>query len=149
METVKIHSSSGREIKKATDGSAGYDLFAVIDSDSIIIQPGERALIKTGLFMEIPEELHFDIRPRSGLALKKGITVLNTPGLIDSDYRGEIGVILINQSSEQVEICNGDAVAQGVFMKHETVQLGYVSSPNDLGTTARGAGAYGSTTKPK
>jgi dUTP pyrophosphatase len=106
--------------------------------------PGERKLIKTGLFLEIPEGYEAQVRPRSGLALKNGITVLNSPGTIDADYRGEIGVILINHSSEIFEINSGDRIAQLVFAKVEQAVWYETESLNE---TERGEGGFGSTGK--
>jgi dUTP pyrophosphatase len=111
-------------------------------SEPITLQPLERTLVKTGLFMELPIGLEAQVRPRSGLALKKGISVLNAPGTIDADYRGEIGVILINLSSEPFTITPGDRIAQLVIAKHERAEWVEVDS---LEETARGAGGFGST----
>jgi dUTP pyrophosphatase len=124
-----------------TLASAGMDLRAHI-IEPITLQPLERALVKTGLFMELPIGLEAQVRPRSGLALKKGISVLNAPGTIDADYRGEIGVILINLSSEPFTITPGDRIAQLVIAKHERAEWVEVDS---LEETARGAGGFGST----
>ena len=121
--------------------SAGMDLRASIDQ-TVILQPLARCLIKTGLFLAIPSGYEAQIRPRSGMALKKGITVLNTPGTIDSDYRGEIGVILINLSNENCEISNGDRIAQMIIAKHEQLNLIEVE---EINTTDRGDGGFGST----
>ena len=124
-----------------TLASAGMDLRAHI-VEPITLLPLERALVKTGLFMELPIGLEAQVRPRSGLALKKGISVLNAPGTIDADYRGEIGVILINLSSEPFTITPGDRIAQLVIAKHERAEWVEVDS---LEETARGAGGFGST----
>jgi dUTP pyrophosphatase len=124
-----------------TLASAGMDLRAHI-IEPITLHPLERALVKTGLFMELPIGLEAQVRPRSGLALKKGISVLNAPGTIDADYRGEIGVILINLSSEPFTITPGDRIAQLVIAKHERAEWVEVDS---LEETARGAGGFGST----
>ena len=124
-----------------TLASAGMDLRAHI-SEPITLQPLERTLVKTGLFMELPIGLEAQVRPRSGLALKKGISVLNAPGTIDADYRGEVGVILINLSSEPFTITPGDRIAQLVIAKHERAEWVEVDS---LKETARGAGGFGST----
>lgn len=122
-----------------TKGSAGLDLRANIDNP-IVIQPLDRALIPTGLFMELPVGYEAQIRPRSGLALKKGITVLNSPGTVDSDYRGEVGVILINLSSVDFTINPGDRIAQMVIAKHEQAEWVEVDG---LSSTERGEGGYG------
>ena len=121
--------------------SAGVDLRAYT-TEPITLQPLERGLIKTGLFMELPKGVEAQVRPRSGLALKKGISVLNSPGTIDADYRGEIGVILINLSSEPFTITPGDRIAQLVIAKHERAEWVEVDS---LKETARGTGGFGST----
>lgn len=122
-----------------TKGSAGLDLRANIDNP-IVLQPLDRALIQTGLFMELPVGYEAQIRPRSGLALKKGITVLNSPGTVDSDYRGEVGVILINLSSVDFTINPGDRIAQMVIAKHEQAEWVEVDG---LSSTERGEGGYG------
>lgn len=123
--------------------SAGMDLRANLD-ENIVLKPLERKLIPTGLFIELPEGYEAQIRPRSGLALKEGITVLNTPGTIDADYRGEIGVILINISHEMVPIHDGDRICQMVIKKVEQVELVEVKS---LNITKRGEGGFGHTGK--
>ena len=122
-----------------TKGSAGLDLRANIGKP-IVLQPLDRALIPTGLFMELPVGYEAQIRPRSGLALKKGITVLNSPGTVDSDYRGEVGVILINLSSVDFTINPGDRIAQMVIAKHEQAEWVEVDG---LSSTERGEGGYG------
>jgi len=124
-----------------TIASAGMDLRANLDS-SVILKPLERAIIKTGLFIELPIGIEAQVRPRSGLAAKKGITVLNAPGTIDADYRGEIGVILVNLSNDDFTIENGERVAQLVIAKHERTEWQQVDV---LGETERGAGGFGST----
>jgi len=124
-----------------TLASAGMDLRAHTN-EPITLQPLERGLIKTGLFIELPVGVEAQVRPRSGLALKKGITVLNAPGTIDADYRGEIGVILINLSNEPFTINAGDRIAQLVIAKHERAEWKEVES---LTETERGAGGFGST----
>lgn len=121
--------------------SAGLDLCANIN-DSIILKTLERKLIPTGLFLELPKGYEAQVRPRSGLALKNGISVLNAPGTIDADYRGEIGVILVNLSKEDFTINNGDRIAQMVIAKHETAEWQEVSEINE---TERGTGGFGST----
>ena len=124
-----------------TLASAGMDLRAYTVAP-ITLQPLARGLIKTGLFIELPIGVEAQVRPRSGLALKKGISVLNAPGTIDADYRGEIGVILINLSSEPFTITPGDRIAQLVIAKHERAEWVEVDS---LKETARGIGGFGST----
>lgn len=124
-----------------TLASAGMDLRANLSSP-ITLQPMERALIPTGLFIELPIGFEAQVRPRSGLALKKGITCLNTPGTIDADYRGEIGVILANLSSEPFVVENGERIAQMIVAKHERAEWVEVE---ELSTTERGAGGFGST----
>lgn len=121
--------------------SAGMDLQANIDT-AIVLKPLGRQLVKTGLFIELPVGFEAQVRPRSGLALKKGITVLNSPGTIDADYRGEIGVILINLSNEDFEIVPGERIAQLVIAKHERAEWIQVET---LEETQRGAGGFGST----
>ena len=123
--------------------SAGMDLRANIE-DSITLKPLERAIVKTGLFIALPAGLEAQVRPRSGLAAKKGITVLNSPGTVDADYRGEIGVILVNLSNEDFEINDGERIAQLVIAKHERIDWNEVSVLNE---TERGAGGFGSTGK--
>lgn len=124
-----------------TIASAGMDLRANL-TESIVIEPMDRALIPTGLFIELPIGYEAQIRPRSGLALKKGITCLNSPGTVDADYRGEIGVILANLSKETFIIENGERIAQMVIAKHERAE--WVET-EELSTTERGAGGFGST----
>lgn len=125
----------------ATSQSAGLDLRANL-TESISLKPLGRTLVKTGLFIELPEGYEAQVRPRSGLAYKKGITVLNSPGTIDADYRGEIGVILVNLSEEEFIIENGERVAQMVIAKHEQASWVEVET---LDETERGAGGFGST----
>lgn len=117
------------------------DVRANIDAP-IVLKPFERALVKTGLFLELPQGIECQVRPRSGLAFKNGITVLNAPGTIDADYRGEVGVILINLSNEEFTIQDGERIAQLVFAKHEQVEFIEVQT---LSETERGAGGFGST----
>lgn len=124
-----------------TAASAGMDLRANL-TESITLQPLERTIIKTGLFIELPIGYEAQVRPRSGLAAKKGITVLNAPGTIDADYRGEIGVILVNLSNESFTIENGERIAQLVIAKHERAEWIEVS---ELSETTRGEGGFGST----
>lgn len=125
----------------ATDASAGMDLHAN-NPEPITLQPLERAIVKTGLFIELPVGYEAQVRPRSGLAAKKGITVLNAPGTIDADYRGEIGVILVNLSKDEFIIENGERVAQLIISKHEHISWEEVEV---LEETRRGAGGFGST----
>ena len=127
----------------ATALSAGMDLRANLETP-ITLRPLERCLEPTGLFMALPQGYEAQVRPRSGLALKKGITVLNTPGTIDADYRGEIGVILVNLSQEDFVINDGERIAQMVVARHETVTWEAVE---DLDETERGAGGFGHTGK--
>ncbi|MFA7448530.1 MAG: dUTP diphosphatase [Weeksellaceae bacterium] len=123
--------------------SAGMDLNANLE-EAVTLQPLERKLIPTGLFMEIPAGFEAQVRPRSGLALKHGITVLNSPGTIDADYRGELQVILVNLSKEEFVIQDGERIAQLVIAKHESVQW---QSVETLEESARGEGGFGSTGK--
>ena len=141
MKINIINKSSHQLPKYETTASAGMDLRANL-TESIVLKPFERVLVKTGLFIELPVGYEAQVRPRSGLALKKGITVLNTPGTIDADYRGEIGVILINLSNEDFVIENGERIAQLVIAKYEQAELIEV---NELSETQRGAGGFGST----
>jgi dUTP pyrophosphatase len=127
----------------ATLFSAGMDLRANIP-ESIILLPGERKLIPTGLFIALPPGFEAQIRPRSGLALKYGISLVNTPGTIDADYRGEIGIILINLSNESFQINDGERICQMVINKYEVIEWENVS---DLEETSRGVGGFGHTGK--
>lgn len=124
-----------------TIASAGMDIRASLENP-IALQPLERVIVKTGLFIELPIGYEAQVRPRSGLAAKKGITVLNAPGTIDADYRGEIGVILINLSNEEFVVNDGERIAQLVIAKHERVEWNEVSV---LNKTERGSGGFGST----
>ena len=124
-----------------TCGSAGMDIRANLNQ-MVVIEPLGRVLIKTGLFLELPNGFEAQIRTRSGMALKKGLSVLNSPGTIDADYRGEIGVILVNISNEEKEIKNGDRIAQMIIAKIEQPKLIEVTELNE---TKRGAGGFGST----
>ena len=126
-----------------TEGAAGLDLQAVLD-EPLRLKPLERSLVKTGLFIALPKGFEAQVRPRSGLAYKQGITVLNTPGTIDADYRGEIGVILVNLSNENCTIQHGERIAQLVIAKHETIVWNAVET---LEETSRGSGGFGSTGK--
>jgi dUTP pyrophosphatase len=124
-----------------TMGSAGMDLRANLE-EAVVIKPLERALIPTGLFIELPLGFEAQIRPRSGLAFKHGLTVLNSPGTVDSDYRGEVKVLLVNLSDTPFKVENGERIAQMVIAKHETIRWEEV---RELVETERGAGGYGST----
>jgi len=142
--TVQIVNKSHHPLPEyATTGSSGMDIRAFLTSP-ITMAPMERVLIPTGLFLALPENWEAQIRPRSGLAIKQGLTCLNTPGTIDADYRGELKVILINLSNEAQTIQDGDRIAQMVFQKVEKVVLQKVES---LETTERGAGGFGHTGK--
>jgi dUTP pyrophosphatase len=127
----------------STELSAGMDLRAFI-SDDIVLKSLQRVLVPTGLFIELPAGFEAQIRPRSGLAIKHGISVLNTPGTIDADYRGEIGVILVNLSQEEFVIKNGDRICQMIISKHETIGWNEVEV---LEETVRGTGGFGHTGK--
>jgi len=141
MKIKIVNNSQHDSPEYATSQSAGLDLRANL-TEPITLKPLARILVKTGLFIALPEEYEAQVRPRSGLAYKKGITVLNSPGTIDADYRGEIGVILVNLSQEEFVIENGERVAQLVIAKHEQAQ--WVEVEN-LDETDRGAGGFGST----
>lgn len=139
---VHIINKSKHELPRyETVGSSGMDVRANIDSP-IEISPLSRVLVKTGLYLEINPGIECQVRPRSGLALKKGITVLNTPGTIDADYRGEIGVILVNLSNETFVVVDGERIAQLVFCKVEHIELKEVDVLSD---SKRGEGGFGST----
>lgn len=140
--TVQIINKSKHSLPSyETIQSAGMDLRANID-ESIILESLERVIVKTGLFIALPSGFEAQVRPRSGLAAKKGITVLNSPGTIDADYRGEIGVILVNLSKESFQINDGDRIAQMVIAKHEQISWIEVEM---LEETDRGSGGFGST----
>ena len=140
--TIKIINKSHHDLPNyETIASAGMDLRANI-SEAITLKPLERTIVKTGLFIELPIGYEAQVRPRSGLAAKKGISVLNAPGTVDADYRGEIGVILVNLSNEDFTIENGERVAQMVIAKHERAEWLQVET---LSETSRGAGGFGST----
>ncbi|HCL08124.1 MAG TPA: dUTP diphosphatase [Flavobacteriaceae bacterium] len=141
MKINIINKSSHDLPSYETIASAGMDLRAHIEQD-IILKPLERSIIPTGLFMALPVGYEAQVRPRSGLAAKYGLTVLNSPGTIDADYRGEIGVILVNLSNADFTIKNGERVAQMVIAKHERAKWNPVQS---LSETSRGAGGFGST----
>ena len=139
---VKIINKSKNELPKyETLFSAGMDLRANLE-ESIVLKPFQRLVVKTGLFISLQQGYEAQIRPRSGLALKKGITVLNSPGTIDADYRGEVGVILVNLSNEDFVVEDGERIAQLVVAKCE--QATFVET-NELSETERGAGGFGST----
>ena len=139
---VEIINKSKHELPSyATALSAGMDLRANIDTP-IVLQPLERKLVPTGLFMALPQGYEAQVRPRSGLAIKKGITVLNSPGTIDADYRGEVCVILVNLSSEPFTITDGERIAQMVIARHEQVEW---CECEVLDETDRGAGGFGPT----
>jgi dUTP pyrophosphatase len=139
---IKIINKSNHSLPEyETIASAGMDLRANLAA-AVTLKPLERTIIKTGLFIELPIGIEAQVRPRSGMASKKGITVLNAPGTVDADYRGEIGVILVNLSNEDFTIENGERVAQLVIAKHERAAWQQVDI---LGETERGAGGFGST----
>lgn len=141
---VKIVNTSGNPLPfYATPGSSGLDLKASLDEE-VILQPMERLLVPTGLFIELPYGYEAQVRPRSGLAVKQGITCLNTPGTIDSDYRGEIKILLINLSGENQSIQPGDRIAQLVVQKYEKIEWEQVEM---LTATERNSGGFGSTGK--
>jgi dUTP pyrophosphatase len=139
---IKIINKSHHNLPNyETIASAGMDLRANL-SESILLEPMQRVIVPTGLYMALPVGYEAQVRPRSGLAAKKGVTVLNTPGTIDADYRGEIGVILINLSQEPFEIQDGERIAQMVIAKHERATW---EETDTLDKTERGAGGFGST----
>lgn len=143
MKIKIVNKSTNALPQYATSQSAGIDLRANL-AEPVVLKPMERKLIPTGLFIELPEGYEAQIRPRSGLALKYGITVLNTPGTIDADYRGEIGVILINLSTEDFKIEHGERICQMVIARHEQAEWIQVEELNE---TERGAGGFGHTGK--
>lgn len=141
---VKIINKSNNALPAyETASSAGMDLRAFVDAD-VVLKPFERKLIPTGLYIELPDGYEAQIRPRSGLAIKSGITVLNSPGTIDADYRGEIKVILINLSQDDFIIKSGDRICQMVITKHEKAEFVEV---DEISETERGAGGFGHTGK--
>ena len=141
---VKIINKSNNALPAyETASSAGMDLRAFIDAD-VVLKPFERKLIPTGLYIELPDGYEAQIRPRSGLAIKSGITVLNSPGTIDADYRGEIKVILINLSNQEFTIKSGERICQMVIAKHEKAEFIEVE---EISETERGAGGFGHTGK--
>lgn len=140
--SVKIINKSCNKLPSyATEGSAGMDLYADI-KDSISIKPMERVLIPTGIYIELPKGYEAQVRPRSGLSLKKGLTVANAPGTIDSDYRGEIGVIMVNLSNEEQVIEKGERIAQMIVAKYSFVSWQEVDS---IESSDRGSGGFGHT----
>jgi len=142
MIPIKIINKSEHELPSyQTTASAGMDLRAN-NEDPIVLKPLERAIIPTGIYIELPVGYEAQIRPRSGLAAKKGISLVNSPGTIDADYRGEIGVILVNLSNEPFTVEKGERIAQMVIAKHEQAQWVLV---DELGESERGAGGFGST----
>jgi dUTP pyrophosphatase len=142
MAKIRIVNKSNNELPKyGTEHSAGMDLRAHL-SDEITLKPLERALIPTGLYIELPEGYEAQIRPRSGLAVKHGISIVNSPGTIDADYRGEIKVILINLSNDDFVVKNGERICQMVIQKYEKAELIEVETLND---TERGEGGFGHT----
>ncbi|QOD59790.1 dUTP diphosphatase [Polaribacter haliotis] len=141
MNVQIINKSKHATPNYETEGAAGMDLRANI-SEAITLKPLERAIVKTGLFIALPVGFEAQVRPRSGLAAKKGITVLNSPGTVDADYRGEIGVILVNLSNEDFVINDGERIAQLIIAKHERVNWKEVEVLNE---TERGSGGFGST----
>ncbi len=141
MEVNIINTSKHELPNYETSASAGMDLRANLDNP-VVLKPLERAIIKTGLFMALPTGYEAQVRPRSGLAAKKGISVLNAPGTIDADYRGEIGVILVNLSNENFTVNDGERIAQMVIAKHERAEWNQVDK---LDSTHRGSGGFGST----
>lgn len=139
---VKVINRSDSALPQyATDFAAGMDVRAFL-KESIVLQPLERAIVPTGLYLEIPAGYEVQVRPRSGLAAKKGITVLNAPGTIDADYRGEVCVILINLSDTAFTVENGERIAQLVLARHEVIEW---EESSELSSSERGAGGFGST----
>ncbi len=141
MKVQIINKSKHATPNYETEGAAGMDLHANIN-EAITLKPLERTIVKTGLFIALPVGFEAQVRPRSGLAAKKGITVLNAPGTVDADYRGEIGVILVNLSNEDFTVNDGERIAQLVIAKHERVSWEEVTVLNE---TERGSGGFGST----
>jgi dUTP pyrophosphatase len=141
MNVQIINTSKHATPNYETEGAAGMDLRANIET-AIVLKPLERTIVKTGLFIALPIGFEAQVRPRSGLAAKKGITVLNAPGTVDADYRGEIGVILVNLSNEAFVINDGERIAQLIIAKHERINWKEVTV---LSKTDRGGGGFGST----
>lgn len=145
LRLVFSNKSNNEDPQYATEGSSGFDLRANL-SEPLVIKIGKRAIVPTGLFFELPENFEMQIRPRSGLAAKNGVTVLNTPGTIDNDYRGEIKVILINLGEEDFTINNGDRIAQGVLAPVYGKEIINFVKVSEVSTdTTRSAGGFGST----
>lgn len=144
---IKIINKSTNSLPEyKTTQSSGMDVRAFMENnEQVTLQPMERALIHTGLYVELPEDMEIQVRPRSGLALNDGLTVLNTPGTIDADYRGEIGVILVNLSKYPVNIKNGDRIAQLVFAK--VTKIAGFENVEIINDTERGSGGFGHTGK--
>lgn len=141
---INIINNSGQALPAyETSHAAGMDIRANL-TEAVVLKPMQRTLVPTGLFIELPVGYEAQIRPRSGLAFKHGITVLNSPGTVDADYRGELKVLLINLGEEAFEIKHGERIAQMIIARHETAEWTEV---NELSETARGAGGYGSTGK--
>lgn len=139
---VRVVNKSKHELPSySTLFSAGMDLRANLEN-SRVLKPGQRDLVPTGLYIELPKGYEAQIRPRSGLAIKKGVTVLNTPGTIDSDYRGEVGIILINLSDEEFIINDGERICQMIISRHETIEW---EEADALDKTVRGKGGFGHT----
>lgn len=139
---IKIVNRSKHKLPRySTPFSAGMDVYANLESP-LVMAPGERMLVPTGLFVELPAGFEAQIRPRSGLALKKGITVLNSPGTIDADYRGEVGIILINLSNEEFIVNDGERICQMIIARHESVEWVECDELND---SQRGSGGFGHT----
>lgn len=142
---VKIINRSHHQLPQySTSDSAGMDIKAFLPDSSIVLKPMQRALISTGLYIELPEGYECQIRPRSGLALKHGISIVNSPGTIDADYRGEIGVILINLGNENFEIKDGERICQMIIKSYSKVEWQPV---DELESTERGSGGFGHTGK--
>ncbi|PSR04930.1 MAG: dUTP diphosphatase [Bacteroidetes bacterium SW_11_45_7] len=141
MEIKMINKSNHELPSYETEGAAGFDLRANVD-EPIVINPFERKLVPTGIFMELPQGYEAQIRPRSGIAVKKGLTLLNTPGTIDSDYRGEVKVLMINLSDKKQSIKDGERIAQTVISRYEKVGVKEVAR---LGDSERGDGGFGHT----
>jgi dUTP pyrophosphatase len=143
MKIKIVNISENKLPEYSTEHSAGMDIRAYL-AESVTVMPLKRMLIRTGLFIQLPEGYEAQIRPRSGLALKNGITVLNTPGTIDADYRGEIGIIIVNLSDEPFVVNNGDRIAQMIISKYERAEMIQVEQ---LDSTERGEGGFGHTGK--
>lgn len=142
VKKIKVVNKSDNELPRyETNGSAGMDLRAML-AEPVMLKPLQRALIPTGLYIELPDGYEAQIRPRSGLAFKKGLSIVNAPGTIDSDYRGEIKILLINLSNETAIVNTGERIAQMVISKYEQVKLDEVDVLSD---TERGAGGFGHT----